>query len=136
MKKKLGFSLTDLTITLVIVGIIAIIAVPVYRGYVKRGIATEGNSLLGEINAAQQIYYTRHGKYFAGTEGQQYSRALGISTERAKYFTSWTIVTDEDGQNFTAYTQSTEGHNMSLTGSASQTMAGEDSIIDYTTYGN
>ena len=134
MKKNMGFSLTDLVVTLAIVAIIAIVAVPVYRGYVKRGIATEGNSLLGEINAAQQIYYTRHGRYFAGTEGQTFSRALGISTERAKYFTSWGIQTDEDGQNFTAYTWSAEGHSLTLTGSASQTIAGEDSITDNTNY--
>ena len=92
--------------------------------------------MLGEINAAQQIYYTRHGKYFAGTEGQQFSRALGISTEKAKYFTGWGIQTDESGQSFTAYTWSTKGHNLTLTGSASQTIAGEDSIVDDTDYDN
>ncbi len=134
MKKKNGFSLTELALTLAIVAVIAIIAVPVYRGYVKRGVATEGNSLLGEINAAQQIYYTRHGRYFAGTEGQTFSRALGISTERAKYFTSWRIDAADDVQSFTAYAYSSEGHTLTLTGSDSQTIAGEDSIVDNTNY--
>jgi type IV pilus assembly protein PilE len=132
MKNKKGFSLTDLVVTLVVVAIIAIIAVPIYRGYVKRGIATEGNSLLGEINAAQQIYYTRHGQYFDGTEGQNYSRALGISVEKAKYFKSWTV--HSSGDTFTAITRADGGYAMTLTGSATQTTAGEDSIIDNTNY--
>ena len=136
MKNKFGFSLTELVITLIIVAMLAIVAIPIYRGYVKKGIATEGKSLLGEINAAQQIYYTRHGRYSAGTEGQNFSRALGISTERAKYFTSWRIDTDADGQNFTAYAYSTEGHALTLTGSDSQTIAGEDNVVDNTNYDN
>ena len=133
MKNKRGFSLTDLVVTLVVVAIIAIIAVPIYRGYVKRGIATEGNSLLGEINAAQQIYYTRHGQYFNGTEGQNYSRALGISVEKAKYFKSWTV--NASGDTFTAITRAGDyDMALTLTGSAAQTTAGEDSIIDNTNY--
>lgn len=134
MKNKLGFSLTELIITLIIVAILAIVAIPIYRGYVKKGIATEGKSLLGEINAAQQIYYTRHGKYFAGTAGTQYSRALGVDSERNKYFTAWHIQTSNDGQNFTAYTNSKEGHALTLSGAADQTKAYD--VVDGTNYGS
>lgn len=134
MKNKFGFSLTELVITLIIVAILAIVAIPIYRGYVKKGIATEGKSLLGEINAAQQIYYTRHGKYFAGTAGTQYSRALGVDAERNKYFTAWNIDTSADGQSFTAYTNSAEGHKLTLSGAADQTVASD--IDDDSNYNN
>lgn len=134
MKNKFGFSLTELVITLIIVAILAIVAIPIYRGYVKKGIATEGKSLLGEINAAQQIYYTRHGKYFAGTAGTQYSRALGVDAERNKYFTAWNIDTSDDGQSFTAYTNSAEGHQLTLSGAADQTVASD--IADGSNYNN
>lgn len=126
--KNSGFSLTDLVVTLVVVAIIAIVAIPIYRGYVKRGIAAEGNALLGEINAAQQIYYTRHGQYFDGTAAVNFDRSLGVSTKRAKYFKSWSV--HASGDSFTATTSSTEGHVMTLTGSAS----GDNNISDSTDY--
>lgn len=125
LKNRQAFSLTELVITLVIVAILAIVAIPIYRGYVKKGIATEGKSLLGEVNAAQQIYYARHGKYFAGSAGQQFSGSLGVNSSRNKYFTSYDIQTSADGQSFTAYTNSAEGHTMNLSGSATQTTASE-----------
>ena len=135
MKNKLGFSLTELIITLIIVAILAIVAIPIYRGYVKKGIATEGKSLLGEINAAQQIYYTRHGQYFAGTSGTQISRALGVDARRNKYFTSWHVVTGgTNGSQFTAYANSTDGHALRLSGAANQTKAYD--VVDNTNYAN
>jgi len=130
MRNKLGFSLTEMVVTVVIVSILALASVPVYRGFVKRGIANEGASLLGEINSAQQIYYARHGEYFAGTN----SNVLGVGIERTKYFTTWTTQTGGNGQSFTATVYSTEGINLSLTGSASLTTAGEDGIIDNNSY--
>ena len=134
MKNIFGFSLPELMITLVVVAVISVISVPIYKGYVKRGITSEGSSLLGEINAAQQIYYTRYGKFYAGTAALKFDRVLGINTETNNYFTTWTISTNDAGNQFTAVTTTKEGHSMSLTGTASQTKAGEDSIIDNTTY--
>lgn len=107
MNKKRGFSLTELIITLVMVAILAILGLPVYRGYVKKGIATEGKALLGEINAAQQIYYTRHGQYYAGSVGQTFGGAFGVDARRNKYFTSYQIT--DGGATFTAVTASKDG---------------------------
>ncbi|MEA5000978.1 MAG: type IV pilin protein [Endomicrobiaceae bacterium] len=126
MSKKLGFTLTELIIALVILVILALVAIPVYRGYVKKGIATEGKALLGEINAAQQIYYSRHGKYYAGTAGQQMGASFGVDARRNKYFTSYYVTTS--GDTFDAVTNSKEGHKLTLKGYATTT----PQIIDNT----
>ena len=116
MNKKRGFSLTELVITLVMVAILAILGLPVYRGYVKKGIATEGKALLGEINAAQQIYYTRHGQYYAGSVGQTFGGAFGVDARRNKYFTSYQIA--DGGATFTAVTAAKDGtQSLTLVGS-------------------
>ena len=93
MSKRYGFTITELSITLIIIIILALIIIPAYRGYVKRGIATEGKALLNEINAAEQIYYARRGRFFVGTEGQQYGASFGVDTRRNKYFTSYIVST-------------------------------------------
>ena len=122
-----GFTLTELIITLIIVAILALLAVPVYRYYVRRGMATEAKALLGEINAAQQIYYSRNGQFFAGTAGQQSGASFGVDAKRNKYFTSYHVV--EDGDSFTAYTEY-EGKKLTLRGSLTST----PEIVDDFTY--
>ena len=97
MNKKNGFTLMELVITLVAAGILAMIAVPAYKGYVNKGLDTEGKALLNEIDSAQQIYYSRHGHYYAGTANQQHGASFGVDTRRNKYFTSYSIVSDESG---------------------------------------
>ncbi|MDD3922982.1 MAG: type IV pilin protein [Endomicrobiaceae bacterium] len=119
MTKKLGFTLTELIIALVILVILALVAIPVYRGYVRKGIATEGKALLGEINAAQQIYYSRHGKYYSGTSGQQIGASFGVDARRNKYFTTYHITTS--GDTFNAITDSAKGHHLTLKGYATTT---------------
>lgn len=130
MLKKSGFTLTELIIALIILAILALVAIPVYRGYVKKGIATEGKALLGEINAAQQIYYSRHGKYYAGTAGQQMGASFGVDARRNKYFTSYYVTTS--GDTFDAVTNSKEGHLLTLKGYATTT----PQIIDNTPVDN
>ena len=47
IKSKKGFTLVELVIVIVIVGILSVISVPIYRGYVDRAMRTEGEVLLG-----------------------------------------------------------------------------------------
>ena len=127
MNNKYGFTITELIIALIIVAILALIAIPAYRGYVKRGIATEGKALLGEINAAQQIYYSRNGQYYAGTAGQQYGSSFGVDARRNKYFTSYEMLykNDETGE-FIYRTNTYKGHALTLKGS----LTADPEIID------
>ena len=127
MNNKYGFTMTELIIALIIVAILAIIAIPAYRGYVKKGIATEGKALLGEINAAQQIYYSRNGQYYAGTAGQQYGSSFGVDARRNKYFTSYELISKDDTTGEFIYrTNEYKGHALTLKGS----LTAEPEIID------
>ena len=93
MRQKNGFTVVEIVIALVIVGILAVIAVPLYRGYVKRGISTEGKALLSEINIGQQSFYHRIGKYYdAAVSNAQYTPELGVDARTNKYFTSYSKI--------------------------------------------
>lgn len=62
-KNKKGFSLVELTIVVVILGVLAMLAVPRYQTAVERSKASEAFSYLAQIEAAQARYAARHGEY-------------------------------------------------------------------------
>ena len=55
-----GFTLIELVVVLVIIGILSVIAVPMYRGYIRRAMAAEGRALMGTLATGQRIYYAQH----------------------------------------------------------------------------
>lgn len=56
MKRK-GFSLLELMVTVVIVGILAAAGVPLYEEYVKKTRTAEAKNALGDIYSSQLIFY-------------------------------------------------------------------------------
>ncbi len=82
-----GFTLVELVIVIVIVGILSVVAVPVYKGYKKKAMATEAKALLGAVLTAQRVYYSEHSHFASGSM----SAALGITPTTNKYFRSFTI---------------------------------------------
>ena len=93
IKSKKGFTLVELVIVIVIVGILSVISVPIYRGYVDRAMRTEGEVLLGAIAKAELAYHVEHG-YFADTDGGETTgklAALGMDASGNKYFKSFGI---------------------------------------------
>jgi len=115
---KKGFTFIELIIVIVVVGIISLIGSLAYRGYVKRGVAAEGKSLLGTINAAQQAYYNKKGFFHSSINSEEsYNPNLGIDFRRNKYFKTYTIKTS--GEKFTAYTEY-EGRELTLISSSTE----------------
>ena len=88
IKNKNGFTLVELVIVIVIVGILSVISVPIYRGYVEKAMMTEGKVLIGAIAKAELAYHVEHG-YFLNTGWTSYSRELDIDTSANKYFYSF-----------------------------------------------
>ena len=84
-ESKKGFTLVELVIVIVIVGILSAISVPVYRGYVEKAIMAEGNTLLGAIAKAELAYHVQH-KRFVAINKTQASKKLGIDARGGKYF--------------------------------------------------
>ena len=60
MNKSTGFTLIELMIVMVIIGIIMAIAVPSYQGYVLRSHRTDAHSSLLDIAARQERYVAQN----------------------------------------------------------------------------
>ena len=86
IRTKKGFTLVELVIVIVIVGILSVISVPIYRGYVEKAMVTEGKVLLSAIAKAELAYQVEHG-YFLNAYGyDEYVSALDIDLRGNKYF--------------------------------------------------
>ena len=62
-KRFHGFSLMEVMIVVVIIGILAALAYPNLEKYLKRARQTEAKSNLSAIYTAQKIYFTLHQSY-------------------------------------------------------------------------
>jgi type IV pilus assembly protein PilE len=74
-----GFSLIEMLIVVVIVGIITSIAYPNYTRYITRSHRTDAESVLLQLAAQQEKYYLQNGTY--GTTAQ-----IGITTSEHGYY--------------------------------------------------
>ena len=63
MNKATGFSLIELMIVVVIVGILMAISVPAYQGYVMRSHRTDAHSSLLDIAARQERHVAQRNTY-------------------------------------------------------------------------
>ena len=63
MKKQKGFTLLELIMVIVIIGILAMLAMPTYFKTVERSRIAEAKKMLGMIRASQLRYYAEHAKF-------------------------------------------------------------------------
>jgi type IV pilus assembly protein PilE len=61
-----GFTLVELMIVVAVLGILAAIAVPMYRGYISTSKMAEAKANLETIRLLQEQYYADHRVYVAG----------------------------------------------------------------------
>lgn len=103
-----GFTLVELVITIVIVGILSLVAVPIYRNYVRKSMGTEASALLGAINNAEKIYLTENGSFYT-TNLTSFDETLDIDARSNKYFTSFRIIYNSAENLCYAITEGTGG---------------------------
>ncbi len=111
MKRAKGFTLVELVIVIVIVGILSIVAVPIYRGYTRKAMGTEAKSLLGSIQTAQKVYYAENSVFKTVTGPTSFDEELDVDARSNKYFTGFTVTASNEGDNisFTAETTGNAG---------------------------
>ena len=62
-RNKRGFTLVELMIVVAILGILASIAVPLYRGYIKTARKSEAKANLEAIRLLEEQYFADEGEY-------------------------------------------------------------------------
>jgi len=58
-----GFTLVELMIVVVIVGVLASVAIPLYQANTKRAKASEADAAMGAIRTALRVYYAENSRY-------------------------------------------------------------------------
>ncbi len=125
--KNKGFTIVELIIAILIVGILAAVSIPAYRAHVRKSIATEGSNLLSEIQVGEKAYFYRTGK-FLDVASTQKSVPLGVDCRRNKYFTSFTVTRNDTTKRFTATTNAYKGKALTLIGSSTEKTRVQDNF--------
>jgi len=90
-KNRKGFTLVELAVVIVIIGVLAAFGVPRFIKSVERSKAAEAFSYLAAVRSAQERYSARQGTYSATVDD------LDISFSLPKYFTVGTIAAGSTG---------------------------------------
>jgi type IV pilus assembly protein PilA len=78
---RTGFTLVELAVVIVIIGVLAAFAVPRFRASVERSKAAEAFNYLASVQAAQERYHARQSSYATNLTD------LDIQMTTPKYFT-------------------------------------------------
>ena len=85
-----GFSLVELMIVLVIIGILAAVGVPIYTGNIAKAKQSEADATLGMIRTQLRVYYAENETYPPKTPVAAVTTVAGLSFTAAnldgKYF--------------------------------------------------
>ena len=91
MRNSHGFTLVELAVVVVIIGVLAAFAVPRFLASVERSKAAEAFNYLSSIQAAQERYHARQGTYASLLTD------LDIQMTNVKYFTVGTVAAGSTG---------------------------------------
>jgi len=80
MFRKKGFTLLELIIVIIVIGILASIALPRYMRVAERARLAEAKNMLSSLRSSQIRYYAQHQEYSASID------KLDIETGTEKYF--------------------------------------------------
>jgi type IV pilus assembly protein PilE len=97
-----GFTLMELMIVVVIVGILSGVAFPAYKAYVDRAKRSEGKAFLMEIAARQERYYFDNNSYASNATNLGYSSTTPKSDE-SHYVLTNPIAAGDTGSITTSY---------------------------------
>jgi type IV pilus assembly protein PilE len=93
MKSRVGLTLIELLMVIVIVGVLAAIAVPMYSGYMQRARRADAKTALEQVRAAQEMWRAEKGSYAiddgGGTAVTKLRTTMGAPATTISNYYTW-----------------------------------------------
>jgi type IV pilus assembly protein PilE len=97
-----GFSLIELMIVIVILGVLMAIAIPNYNGYLERTRRTDARGALLEVASAQERIYFERNQYTSALADVWNYQEDGAYVSNEGHYVLSVVLTDDDTNRFTA----------------------------------
>ena len=107
IKHVSGFTLSEIMVTVIIVGVLASVALPRFTGVFERVKASEGVQILTTLLRAQKVYEAEHG-FYAGDKDD-----LDVAIDRDENFDVTSIIVQNDTTNV-ASIERNSGYTLSI----------------------
>jgi type IV pilus assembly protein PilE len=103
MKSNKGITLIELLVVVMIVGILAAIAVPIYTNYMQRARRADAKTALEQVRAAQEMWRAEKGSYSTDATLVELQTTMSAPANPAGYY-NWDF-TVLNANSFTARAQ-------------------------------
>lgn len=80
---KRGFTLLELLMVVIVLGVLAALMLPQYQGFVEKARAAEGINTIGAIKSGEALYKMENGSYVDCADAAAISTNLGVTVPPA-----------------------------------------------------
>jgi prepilin-type N-terminal cleavage/methylation domain-containing protein len=82
---KKGFTLVELMVVAIILGVLAVLSIPLYAGYVRRAKISEALLTISDIKHGVVSYYQKNSTFAVATDADAISDTYGVAVDETKW---------------------------------------------------